>query len=90
MDFSVPATIHGTEQGSMVKNSLFNAIKDAMALPNLTLVFIDTNDGNRHISGLEIRSIAKSPEFVAYEAGLSPSRSRTRQLFPIAFGWTSI
>lgn len=70
MDFSAPATIHGTDQGSMVKNTLFNAIMDATALPDLTLVFIDTNDGGCHISGAEIRSIAHSPEFAAYEANL--------------------
>ena len=44
MDYSVQATIHGAGQGSMAKNSLFNAIKDAIALPDLTLVLIDSNE----------------------------------------------
>jgi hypothetical protein len=77
MDYSVPATIHGTGRGSMAKNSLYNAIKDAIALPDLTPVFIDSNDGRQHISGQEIRSIANSPEFAAYEANLL-ARGRTR------------
>jgi hypothetical protein len=77
MDFSSSATIHGTTQGSLVKNSLYNAIKYAIALPDLTLVFIDTNDGKQHISGPEMRAIANSPEFAAYEANLL-ARGRTR------------
>jgi hypothetical protein len=77
MDYSVQATIHGASQGSMAKNSLFNAIKDAIALPDLTLVFIDSNDGKQHISGTEIRSLANSPEFAAYEANLL-AQGRTR------------
>jgi hypothetical protein len=77
MDYSVQATIHGTSRGPMAKHSLFNAIKDAVELPDLTLVYIEPNNGRPHISGPEIRSVANSHSFAAYEARLL-AQGRTR------------
>ncbi len=69
IDFSVQATVHGMG-ADKAKNSLYNAIKDASVCKDLTLIFIDTHDGKHHIAGPEIRTIAESPDFKAYEAAL--------------------
>jgi hypothetical protein len=70
MDFSIQATLHGASVVSSPKNSLYNAIKDALLLPDLSHIFIDSNDGKVHLSGPEIRTIAQTEEFKVYETAL--------------------
>ena len=40
MNFSAQATIHRLPTGSVPRNSLYNAIKDAVASEDLTLVLL--------------------------------------------------
>jgi hypothetical protein len=70
MDFTSQAVLHGAGVLSGPKNSAFNAIQDAMKCDDLTLIFIDADDGS-YISGANIRAAARSHAYRADKAVLA-------------------
>ena len=77
MYFSDHASLFGTASLSGPKNSIFNAIEDALTNSDLTHAYIDTHDLKYHIVGQRIREISQTTEYKVYKNKVLAS-SRTR------------
>ncbi len=69
MNFAAQATLHGAGRLSGPKNSLFNAMEDALKSRDLTLAYIDGDDGF-HLAGVAIRTMTETPAYAAHKAAV--------------------